>query len=72
MTSEASTPNEVSARRLWKGIKKEHSHFYSQIVIIVIVIGFSLYNLTVNEEKKELWVSLLSSCVGYLLPNPKI
>ena len=44
--------------------------FVYRIAAVYIVIAFSLYNLTQGVENKELWVSLLSSSVGYLLPAP--
>jgi hypothetical protein len=36
------------------------------------VIVVSIYNLTVESENSTLWTALLSSCLGYLLPNPTI
>ena len=47
--------------------------FLAQITIIFIVIGASIVNLSLfNSNNKLLWVSLLSSCLGYLLPNPTL
>ena len=42
--------------------------FVCQIAAVYTVIAFSLYNFKQGGENKELWVSLLSSDVGYLLP----
>jgi len=44
--------------------------FFCQIVAIYVIICTSLYNLTVGSEPANLWITLLSSCVGYLLPRP--
>jgi len=44
--------------------------FFCQIVAIYVIICTSLYNLTVGSEPANLWITLLSSCVGYLLPSP--
>ena len=44
--------------------------FAAQVLAVYIVIAISLYNLTKGGENKELWISLLSSSVGYLLPSP--
>ena len=44
----------------------------AQVLVVYIVIAISLYNLTKGTENKELWISLLSSSVGYLLPSPII
>ena len=42
----------------------------AQVQAVCILISISLYNLTQCVKNKELWVSLLSSSVGYLLPAP--
>ena len=44
--------------------------FICQIAAVYVRIAFSLYNLTQGVENKEIWVSLLSSGVGYLFPAP--
>lgn len=59
-----STKRTSSSRNLYQ--------FIAQVLVILLIVSFSLYNLTVTNENKELWVSLMSSCVGYMLPNPKL
>ena len=44
--------------------------FGAQVLVIYIVVSISLYNLSQSNDNKELWISLLSSSVGYLLPSP--
>lgn len=46
--------------------------FLSQVVIIYVVIISSIVNLSVQAERPELWSSLLSGSLGYLLPSPTI
>ena len=46
--------------------------FLSQVVLIYIVVCVSLANLTLDVGDKALWSSLLSGCLGYLLPSPRI
>lgn len=46
--------------------------FLCQVLILYTVIVVSIYNLTVSSENSTLWTALLSSCLGYLLPNPTI
>lgn len=46
--------------------------FGFQLFIIVVVISASIYNLSTKTEDKTLWTSLLSSAIGYTLPNPVI
>ena len=46
--------------------------YFSQIIIIYIVILFCLINLTFSIGASNLWVALLGSCLGYLLPQPSM
>ena len=46
--------------------------FTFQSLIILIIICVSAYNLTVNKGDSNLWTALLSSALGYVLPNPKL
>jgi hypothetical protein len=50
--------------------------FFVQIIIVYVVILTSLVNLTLqrgdNSGEQKLWIALLSSSLGYLLPNPSI
>ena len=44
--------------------------FGAQLLVIYNVVSISLYNLSQSNDNKELWISLLSSSVGYLLLSP--
>ena len=55
-----------------KKIPRSEVVFLCQVVILYTVIVVSIYNLTVDSENSTLWTALLSSCLGYLLPNPTI
>ena len=46
--------------------------FFSQLLILLIIIITSLYNLMVYENNHNIWISLLSSSIGYSLPNPSL
>ena len=46
--------------------------FGIQISIICIVIIAAVINISLNTGNKDLWVMLISSCLGYILPNPKL
>ena len=46
--------------------------FFSQVIIIYVVVCLCLFNLTTNRGDSNLWSALLSGCLGYLLPNPTI
>ena len=56
-----------------KMFPRSEVRFFAQIVILYIVIFTCLGNLTVGKgDLNSLWISLLCSCVGYLLPSPYI
>jgi len=46
--------------------------FLTQILLLYTVAITALVNLTLNTPQRELWIILLSSSLGYILPNPKI
>ena len=46
--------------------------FFVQVIIIYTVVITSIVNLSLEAENQRLWISLLSSSVGYLLPNPTL
>lgn len=46
--------------------------YLCQIILILTIVFASIYNLTNQQGDQQLWTALLSSCMGYLLPNPTI
>ena len=46
--------------------------YLCQIILILSIVFASIHNLTKEQGDKQLWTALLSSCMGYLLPNPTI
>ena len=65
----------VSARN-WKffgyNVPKPEVIFFSQVVIIYIVVITSLINVAIANGDTTVWISLLCSCLGYMLPNPSL
>lgn len=53
-------------------IPKNEIVYFTQIFMIYGVIICSLVNICISENDYCLWSSLLSSCLGYLLPAPSI
>ena len=51
---------------------KEEIVLFCQVIILYTVIVVSIYNLTVRPGDSTLWTALLSSSLGYLLPNPSL
>ena len=46
--------------------------FTVQVVIIFVVVCTSLLNLTLGYSNQNLWTVVLTSSLGYVMPNPKI
>jgi hypothetical protein len=46
--------------------------FTVQIAIIFIVVCTSLINLSLGYGNQNLWTCVLTSSLGYVMPNPKI
>ena len=56
-----------------KQVPKSEIVFFCQVLIVYTVVVTSIYNLTKGAgENNKLWTALLSSSLGYLLPNPTI
>jgi hypothetical protein len=53
-------------------VPKQEVVFFSQVIILYIVILIGLVNIILDKGDKNLWLSLLSGSIGYLLPNPSL
>ena len=51
---------------------KDEIMFLCHVIFLFTVILISIYNLTTRHENSNLWTALLSSSLGYLLPNPTL
>ena len=62
--------------RLWdmfgRRVPRSEIVFFCQTFIIYIVVITSLINLTLQNGPINLWIALLGSGLGYLLPHPSI
>ena len=45
--------------------------FFAQVLLLFVVVIGSLINLTFFQQNKDLWQMLLTSSLGYMLPNPQ-
>ena len=76
MTSTRSVEDVVDASDGWHlfdtECPKEEIVLFCQVIILYTVIVVSIYNLTVGHGVSTLWTALLSSSLGYLLPNPSL
>ena len=58
-------------RRMCKDrIPQNKITFAIQVIAVYAIIIASVINLSMQHPDKELWLVLLSSCIGYVLPNP--
>lgn len=46
--------------------------FTVQVFTIMIIVITCLVNLSRETTNQNLWIAMLTSSVGYLMPNPKI
>ncbi len=46
--------------------------FFVQVILVFTVVIVSLWNITRKHPDSQLWIALLSSSVGYLLPSPTL
>ena len=59
-------------RENWFGQPKETVVYLFQVILLYIVIITCIINLSIGNGNSELWTALLSSCLGYMLPNPSM
>lgn len=50
----------------------ENFLFFSQIICIIVVVCVSCVNLTTETGNQQLWSLILTSCLGFIMPNPKL
>lgn len=71
-THHTDTSSTTHWRLLGRVFPRTEVVFFSQTIILYIIIIVSLVNLTRGVSDTNLWASTLSGCLGYLMPNPKI
>ena len=71
---EQSSAGSTQWKILGGSIPKSQFVFAVQVILIYIIVITSVVNLTINvdESQSKIWIILLSSCLGYILPNPTI
>ena len=62
----SSSNKDINYWRLWgdRKLPKPELVYVSQIIILYIIIICSLVNLSLNRGENDLWISLLSLCIG--------
>ena len=64
------TSSRLSAR--WSEITHRQIIYYCQVIVIYAIVITCLLNLSLSNDKDCTWTTLLSACIGYLLPPPKL
>ena len=57
---------------LGKKLPKSEIVYFCQMIVVYIIMITSIVNLSLQNGSTELWISLLSSVIGYVLPNPSM
>eukprot|EP00745_Piridium_sociabile_P017176 TRINITY_DN25838_c0_g2_i2.p2 TRINITY_DN25838_c0_g2~~TRINITY_DN25838_c0_g2_i2.p2 ORF type:complete len:103 (-),score=0.59 TRINITY_DN25838_c0_g2_i2:418-726(-) len=74
--SEDVTRREPRRSALWnlfgRRVPRNEIVFFCQMFLVYVVVFVSLYNLSQGRGLDNLWVALLGSSLGYVLPNPSI
>ena len=71
---------ESSLNTYWKfcnqvTLPKSEVVFFTQMLVVITLMIISILKLTAFEQRCEeasVWISILSSLVGYILPNPRL
>ena len=67
---------DVEEDRNWKccaeQVPSSEIVFAAQVIVVYLVIAACIINLTLGNEPHDLWVALLSSSLGYILPAPAL
>ncbi len=53
-------------------MRPEVFEYFIKVLIPFIIICVSLLNISLQYGKQNLWLVLLFTSLGYLLPNPKL
>lgn len=72
MESTESHPTSRVWRILGRKLPDNEVVFFTQVALLFLVIVACVINLSLNVGDSNLWTCLMSSCLGYLLPNPSL
>ena len=70
--SSTSTASGEKWNVLGSRLPKSEIVYFCQMIVVYAIITTSIVNLSIQSDKAELWISLLSSSIGYVLPSPQL
>ena len=53
-------------------LHKSEIVYFCQMIVVYVIIVTSIVNLSLQNGKNELWITLLSIAIGYALPKPTL
>ena len=53
-------------------LPKSEIVYFCQMIVVNVIIVTSIVNLSLQNGTNELWITLLSSAIGYTLPSPTL
>ena len=53
-------------------VSKHQIVFFAQVFIVYVVVISSIVNISLDIGDKQIWIILLSSALGYILPSPSL
>jgi hypothetical protein len=53
-------------------VRKSQIVFFSQVILVYMVVIASIINISLQVGDQNVWIILLGSAVGYLLPSPSL
>lgn len=53
-------------------VAKAQIVYFSQVILVYIVVVASIVNISLSIGDQNIWIILMSSALGYLLPSPSI
>ena len=53
-------------------LPKSEIVYFCQMLVVYVIIVTSIVNLSLQNGKNELWITLLSSAIRYALPSPTL
>jgi hypothetical protein len=53
-------------------LPKSEIVYFCQMIVVYVIIVRSIVNLSLQNGRNELWITLLNSAIGYVLPRPTL
>ena len=70
------TTAEITSEHSWKifgkSVPENEVQYIIQVIVIYLVIITCIVNLSLDNGDSNMWTALLSSSLGYMLPNPSM